>query len=138
MAVAKPKDNLKVIKTMEMSLKRHSINMEKLTDRPLSTGSLVASPGINVDKTLGLHSATTVRLQRRHVGFTRLSRKGFFVSRVKHSSNSASTFQITRLRLFLVVTDLLNVQPATRRLLEIIAQWNATRVTEDYTSNVAK
>ena len=45
----------------------------------------------------GLHSATTVRLQRRHVGFTHLSRKRFFASRVKHSSHSTSTFQITRI-----------------------------------------
>ena len=59
----------------------------------------MASPGINVDKTPGLHSATTVRLQQRHVGFTHLSRKGFFASRVKHSSNSTSTFQITRIAL---------------------------------------
>ena len=72
-------------------------NMEKLTDRRLSAGSLVASPGIAVDKILGRLSATTVRLQRRHVGFTHLSRKGFFASRVKHSSNSTSTFQITRI-----------------------------------------
>lgn len=74
-----------------------SPNMEKLTDRRLSTGSLMALSGIKVDKTLGLHSATTVRLQRRNVGFTHLSRKGFFASRVKHSSNSTSTFQITRI-----------------------------------------
>lgn len=74
-----------------------SPNMQKLTDRRLSTGSLVALLGINVDKTPGLHSATTVRLQRRHVGFTHLSRKGFFASRVRHSSNSTSTFQITRI-----------------------------------------
>ena len=72
-------------------------NMEKLTDRRLSTGSLEVSPGITVDKMPGLYSATTVRLQRRHVGFTHLSRKGFFASRLKHSSNSTSTFQITRI-----------------------------------------
>ena len=74
-----------------------SPNMEKLTDRRLSTGSLMALSGIKVDKTLGLHSATTVRLQRRNVGFTHLSIKGFFASRVKHSLNSTSTFQITRI-----------------------------------------
>ena len=73
-----------------------SPKMEKLTDRRLSTGSLVALSGIKVDKAPRLHSATTVRLQRRHVGFTHLSRKGFFASRVKHS-NSTSTFQITRI-----------------------------------------
>lgn len=72
-------------------------NMEKITDISFSAGSLEASPGITVVKMPGLLSATTVRLQRRHVGFTHLSRKGFFVSRVKHSSNSTSTFQITRI-----------------------------------------
>ena len=72
-------------------------NVEKITDRRFSTRSLEASLGINVDKMPGLHSATTVRLQRRHVGFTHLSRKRFFASRLKHSSHSTSTFQITRI-----------------------------------------
>lgn len=71
--------------------------MEKITDIRFSTGSLEASPGIIVVKMPGLLSATTVRLQRRHVGLTHLSRKGFFASRVKHSSNSISPFQITRI-----------------------------------------
>lgn len=43
------------------------------------------------------YSVTTVRLQRRHVGFTHLPRKGFFASRVKHSTNSTSTFHTTRI-----------------------------------------
>ena len=38
-------------------------------------------------------------LLRRHVGFTHVSRQGFFASRVSDSSNSISTFQITKILL---------------------------------------
>ena len=74
-------------------------NLKKLTDQQLLASSLETSTKRLVDKLPQPRSVPSAQLLRRHVGFTHVSRKGFFASRVSQSPKSISTFQITKILL---------------------------------------